>query len=57
MEQNYYYDPDLRDPRLEIYPPSSYEFPQERWVVPLCLIEKDSFVRSSYWGERLTGNE
>ena len=57
MKEHYHYDPDLRDPKLCIYPPSAYEYSEERVTVPLCLIEKDTVVRSSYWGERLTGNQ
>lgn len=41
----YVYDPQLTDPRLNIYPTSAFELEQERWVAAICLIPKDGFLQ------------
>ena len=54
-EANYYYDPQLTDPRLNIYPRSAFDFQQERWVTPLCLLVKDSYLYSSFISNHING--
>jgi len=47
----YIYDPQLTDPRLSFYPRSAFDFEQEPWVAPLCLLARESFANNDYlWG-------
>lgn len=52
----YIYDPQLIDPCLDFYPCSAFDFDQEPWVAPLCLLAKSTFVNyGSYWGRDFFG--
>ena len=46
----YIYDPQLVDPGIEeLYPRSAFDFEQERWVAPICLLAKDAFWGMNSW--------
>lgn len=52
----YIYDPQLTDPRLDFYPRSAFDYNQEPWVAPLCLLARDLFGnRDFYWGSSFWG--
>lgn len=51
----YIYDPQLTDPSLDFYPRSAFDFNQEPWVAPLCVLARhsfyngDSYFRNDVW--------
>lgn len=54
-EADYYYDPQLRSPELDFYPDSAFDYHQERWVTPLCLLVKDSYLYSNLFPNHFDG--
>ena len=47
----YIYNPQLKDPRLDFYPDSAFDFDQEPWVAPMCLLARET----DRWEERTLG--